>query len=272
MSRRTTVFISYNHRDSRWLERLQIHLKPFGRRGDFVLWDDTKIDTGDRWRSAIRDAIERSAASVLLISADFLASDFITSEELPPLLHKAATAGARIIPIIVQPCRLSNHPELAAFQTLNPPNQPLSKLSDAEAEEVFVKAAEQVERVLSAAPRASIRPIGTGDSSEMDGESPSEAVYRELQSATVALSVLVALTKAEQHPGDYNLTELTRVLSTGSRKLAFNAVDRLSRAGWISKRRVSGRTGYQIAGEGVRQLQRLAAATDGPLRSAIAPR
>ena len=86
------------------------------------------------------------------------------------------------------------------------------------------------------------------------------------------LSVLVALTKADQHSRNYNLTELTQVLSTGSRKLAFDAVERLSKAGWISKHRVSKRTGYQIADEGVRQLQRLAAATDGPVRSAIAPR
>ena len=68
MSRRTTVFVSYSRTDSRWLQRLQVHLKPFARRGDLVLWDDTKIDPGDRWRSAIRDAIERAAASVLLIS------------------------------------------------------------------------------------------------------------------------------------------------------------------------------------------------------------
>ena len=272
MSRRTTVFISYNHRDRRWLERLQVHLKPFGRRGDFVLWDDTKIDAGDRWRSAIRDAIEEAAASVLLISADFLASDFITSEELPPLLRKAATAGARIIPIIVQPCRLANHPELAAFQALNSPNQPLSKLSDAEAEEIFVKAAEQVERVLSASPRAATRPVDADAGRNIDRDGTSADVFLDLQFATVALSVLVALTKAERHAADYNLTELTRVVDADSRKLAYVAVDRLSKAGWISKRRVSGRTGYQIADEGIRQLQRLAAAADGPLRSAIAPR
>lgn len=79
MSQRTTVFVSYSHRDSRWLERLQVHLRPIARRGDLALWDDTRIAAGERWRPAIRAAIARAAASVLLISADFLASDFIAS-------------------------------------------------------------------------------------------------------------------------------------------------------------------------------------------------
>src|ERR1041385_8558315 len=149
MAQRTTVFVSYSHRDSHWLDRLHVHLKPIARRGELALWDDTRIDAGDHWRQAIRAAIDRAAASVLLISADFLSSDFIVSEELPPLLHRAERAGARIIPIVVQPCRLAHHPELAAFQTLNPLNKPLSKLSDAEAEDVFVRAAEQVEKVLT---------------------------------------------------------------------------------------------------------------------------
>src|ERR671914_1334918 len=130
MPQRTTVFVSYCHRDARWLRRLQVHLKPFGTRGDLVLWDDTKLDPGDRWRTAISDAIEHAAASILLVSADFLASDFVTSEELPRLLEKAETAGARLIPLILQPCRLANHPNLTKFHSLNPLDQPLSKLSD----------------------------------------------------------------------------------------------------------------------------------------------
>ena len=266
MSQRTTVFVSYSRTDSRWLQRLQVHLKPFARRGDLVLWDDTKIDPGDRWRSAIRDAIDRAAASVLLISADFLASDFVASEELPPLLEKAETSGARIIPIIVQPCRLTNHPELARFQSLNSPSKPLSKLSDAEVEEVFVSAAEQVERVLATRRHTANRAPG-GAAGLV---SASGTLFDELQAAAVTLSVLVALSKSNAPPADQTLTELTRLLDLRSRKLAYGSVDRMSRAGWIVKRRVSGRTQYHISDEGLRQLRRLATAADGPVRTAVA--
>ena len=266
MSQRTTVFVSYSRTDSRWLQRLQIHLKPLARRGDFVLWDDTRIDPGDRWRPAIRDAIERAAAAVLLISADFLASDFVVSEELPTLLEKAETSGARIIPIIVQPCRLSNHPELAKFQSLNSPSKPLSKLSDVEVEEVFVSAAEQVERVVEARRHTAIKASG-GDAAGR--VSASGTLFDELEAAAVTLSVLVALSKSHPGPADRTLTELTRLSNTRSRKLAYDAVDRLSKAGWIVKRRTSGRTGYHLADEGLRQLRRLANVADGPVRTAV---
>jgi hypothetical protein len=270
MSHRMTVFVSYSHRDSRWLERLQVHLKPFGRRGDLALWDDTRIDVGDRWRSAIRSAIDRAAASILLISADFLASDFVASDELPPLLQKAEKAGARVIPIVVQPCRLANHPELASFQTLNPPNKPLSRLSDAEAEEVFVRAADQVERVLSTR-----SPIGRS-AAEANGEPRSDEAsahaFDDLQSTTIALSILSALRGSAEVETDQTLTDLTRTLNIRSRRLAHDAVERFEKAGWVEKRRVAGRTAFRIAPEGLRQLQRLAAAADWPVRLGVTPR
>jgi hypothetical protein len=78
------------------LDRLQVHLRPYSRRGDLDLRDDTRIGAGEQWRAAIREAIEKAAASVLLISADFLASDFVASEELPGL-QQAERAGARVI-------------------------------------------------------------------------------------------------------------------------------------------------------------------------------
>lgn len=265
MSPRTTVFVSYCHSDVGWLRRLQVHLKPLARQDDFSLWDDTKIDPGDLWRPAIRTAIDQAAASVLLISADFLASDFVTSEELPPLLAKAETEGARILPIIVQPCRLAAHPKLAQFQSLNPPDRPLSKLSIPEAEDVFVKAAEQVEALFrSAALRQSpARAVRVG---AIAARTTTEGLFADLQFSVIAISVLVTLAKLERRSHDHTLTDIERTLGVASRKLAYGAVERLSAAGWITKRRVSGRTTYHIAEEGISQLHRLVSATDGPLR------
>src|SRR6185295_14948240 len=99
MPNRTTVFVSYSHTNRRWLERLRIHLKPYDRRGELDLWDDSKIDPGARWQASIAAAIDRAAVSVVLISADFLASDFVVIHELPKLLQKAKLAGVGIMPI-----------------------------------------------------------------------------------------------------------------------------------------------------------------------------
>src|SRR2546425_10101985 len=87
------VFVSYSHKDQRWLDRLHVHLKPLERQGLVELWDDTRIAAGTIWRSEIKQAIDTAQVAVLLISADFLASDFIAADELPPLLRRAESAG-----------------------------------------------------------------------------------------------------------------------------------------------------------------------------------
>jgi hypothetical protein len=158
---RTTVFVSYCGKNRRWLDRLKVHLKPYDRRGDLDLWDDSNIDAGDHWHSEISAAIDRAAASVMLVSADFLASDFVAVHELPKLLHKAANKGARILPIYVEPCDLANHAALAALQAVNSPQKPLAELTRVEAERVLVRVAEAIGKILSpdaAAKRKAGRP------------------------------------------------------------------------------------------------------------------
>jgi hypothetical protein len=78
------VFVSYNHRDRIWLERLQVHLKPLVRQNAIDLWDDTRLRPGTNWREDIQQAVASAQIAILLISADFLASDFIDTDELPP--------------------------------------------------------------------------------------------------------------------------------------------------------------------------------------------
>jgi hypothetical protein len=142
---RNSVFISYSHRDARWLNRLRVHLRPLERDYKIEVWDDTRIVAGSNWRSAITDAISSTKVGILLISADFLASDFIVNNELPPLLEAAKDKGATILCVIINPCRFERTQELAQFQAINNPNKPLAKLPIAEREAVWVKVADAVE-------------------------------------------------------------------------------------------------------------------------------
>jgi TIR domain len=138
------IFISYSHRDKDWLERLQIHLKPIVRQLSLDIWDDTRIRPGSKWRQEIAQAIDGSDVAILLISADFLASDFISANELPPLLRAGQEAGVLILPVIAAPSLFSYQPELAQFQAANDPSKPLISLSRAEQEAVFVSIAESI--------------------------------------------------------------------------------------------------------------------------------
>jgi hypothetical protein len=102
---RTKIFVSYAHRNTNWLERLRVHLKPLELNHNIEIWDDRKIRAGSKWRKEIESAIQPARVAIVLISADFLASDFILKNELPPLLAKANDGGAIILPIILSPCR-----------------------------------------------------------------------------------------------------------------------------------------------------------------------
>jgi internalin A len=75
---RDLVFISYSHRDRDWLEHLRIFLKPYIRQ-NLNIWADPYIEVGGEWRRDISAALSRSCVAVLLLSPDFLASDFIYS-------------------------------------------------------------------------------------------------------------------------------------------------------------------------------------------------
>jgi hypothetical protein len=142
---RHRVFFSYSHSDTEYLDRMLIHLRPVERSGAINLWSDRKIRAGDRWREEIRRAVKEARVAVLLISADFLASEFIATNELPPLLAAAEVEGARIIPIIIKPSRFIRDNSLARFQALNDPKIPIIRMGEAEREELYAKLAEVIE-------------------------------------------------------------------------------------------------------------------------------
>lgn len=146
-SKRARVFISYSHEDAEWLERLQKHLAPLEREGALV-WDDTRLKAGARWREEIRAALDETRVAILLVSADFLASDFIATDELPPLLQAAAEDGATILPVIISPCRFERMESLSRFQSVNDPRKPLVKLRRGNREEVLDAVARAVEDAL----------------------------------------------------------------------------------------------------------------------------
>jgi nucleoside 2-deoxyribosyltransferase len=147
-----TAFVSYSHADRDCLERLQVHLRPIVREGLVQIMADTEIKAGEKWKERITSALNRAAIAVLLISADFLASDFIVDNELPPLLAAAEERGTVIIPLILKPCRFERDDHLSCFQAINSPKKPLLMLNAVEQEELYSKVAERIEKELRARP------------------------------------------------------------------------------------------------------------------------
>lgn len=98
------VFISYSHKDEDWKDRVVTHLKALVHQGDIVLWDDRKIGTGADWFAEIESAMADASIAICLISAHYLASDFINKEEIPALKKRLQDEGMLLLPILVRPC------------------------------------------------------------------------------------------------------------------------------------------------------------------------
>jgi hypothetical protein len=128
---RTKVFISYCHRDRKWLDGLLVHLKPLERSMLTEVWADTRIDPGKQWLDEVRAALATTKVAILLISIHFINSDFITENELPPLLKAAEDEGVLILPLIVGRCanRFQRTPDLCRFQAVNDPKTPVSAMT-----------------------------------------------------------------------------------------------------------------------------------------------
>mgnify|MGYP000595578286 CR=1 FL=1 len=144
---RNKVFISYSHLDKDYLNDIQRHFTPF--KNDIDFWDDSKILPGQKWKEEIKKAIAETKVAILLVSTDFLGSEFIATDELPPLLESAERDGAVILTVILKPCLFEEFDDLNKFQAINPPSRPISKMDENEREELYVNLVRQTKRVLS---------------------------------------------------------------------------------------------------------------------------
>jgi hypothetical protein len=145
---RNTVFISYSRSDKKWLDRLMVHLRPLVRDDKIKVWNDTMLKPGTKWKEEIDKVLKVAKVAILLVTADFLASDFIATDELPPLLKAAQDEGAVILPVIVSACRFLQHIELSQFQAVNAPSDPLINMKSGRREAMYVNITEAVEEAL----------------------------------------------------------------------------------------------------------------------------
>jgi len=161
---RDQVFISYAHSDARWLERLQIVLKPLTRNKTISVWDDSKIQPGTQWKAEITKALASAKVAVLLVSQHFLASDFIAHDELPPLLQAAAADGLTILWVAVG-ASLYQDTEIADYQAANNPERPLDSLRPSARNKELVRIATKIREAVT---RPMARRVDTAESGGSD--------------------------------------------------------------------------------------------------------
>ncbi|MCI4065116.1 TIR domain-containing protein [Micromonospora sp. R77] len=117
-SRGARVFISYSHKDERHKDSLESHLKVLRRSGLIDVWSDRRIGAGDGWRDAIDSNLQEADLVILLISADFLASDYCSDREMREALRRRTAGECKVVPVIVRDCNWLHEPALKELQAL----------------------------------------------------------------------------------------------------------------------------------------------------------
>ena len=149
MEKKHSIFISYSHEDEEWLKKVLRVLKPLQRYYDNVdTWSDKKIMASDDWKEKIDNALGDATIAILLVSPDFMASDFITNEELQPILSKAVVEGSKILTLVLRPTALLDESGILKYQAVNDPKKPLSGMTEYDQENVLVNLVETIKVII----------------------------------------------------------------------------------------------------------------------------
>lgn len=99
-----SLFYSYSHNDEALRDELETHLSLLRRQGVIRNWHDREMTAGTEWEGQIDRNLDAADVILLLISADFLASDYCYDKEMKRALERHAAGTARVIPVILRPC------------------------------------------------------------------------------------------------------------------------------------------------------------------------
>ena len=128
------------------LERLRKHMAMLRRQGLITEWYDRDIEAGSEWRSDIERELEAADVILLLLSADFLASDFCYEEEMIRAVERARRGEAVVIGVVWRPVDGWEATPFSGFQVVPRDARPISRWSDTD--EAYSDAVERIRAAL----------------------------------------------------------------------------------------------------------------------------
>ena len=148
---RSKVFVSYSHKDQRWLDSLREHLGVLEQEGLIDVFADTQIGAGNDWFNAIHEEMSSARLALLLVSASFLTSSFIRKEEVPRLFEQHEAAGMGIYPLLVRDCAWQEVGWLSRLQIRPPDAKPVESKQGSTRQACLANVAREIASIIRTA-------------------------------------------------------------------------------------------------------------------------
>ena len=124
-----TIFFCYAREDEALLNKLKSHLRPLQRQGLIDVWYDRDISAGTEWEQEINQHLNSAQIVLLLVSPDFMDSEYCYSIEMKRALERHQRGEAKVIPIILRPVDWHGEP-LGGLQALPTDGKPVTSKKD----------------------------------------------------------------------------------------------------------------------------------------------
>ena len=139
------IFFSYSHKDQRLRDQLETQLSLLKREGLVTSWYDHKITAGNEWAGKIDEHLNTAQIILLLISADFIASDYCYDVEMKRALERHEAGEARVIPIILRQVDWKHAP-FSKLKALPTDGKPVTRWTDRDS--AFFEIAKGIRKVI----------------------------------------------------------------------------------------------------------------------------
>src|SRR6266571_3145309 len=143
----TKIFFCYAHEDEELLKKLKTHLRPLQRAGLIDVWHDRDISAGTDWEQQIKEQLNTAQIILLLVSPDFMDSDYSYDIEMQRALERHQRGEARVIPIILRPVDFEVTP-FRKLQALPADAKPVMSSSWQYQDEAFVNVTQGIGKVV----------------------------------------------------------------------------------------------------------------------------
>ena len=147
MKEAVSVFYSYSRKDLPLLKELDKHLAGLKAAKRISSWHDLDLEAGSEWELVIKEKLDTSDVILLLVSANFIASEYCYSIELERAIERHKAGEARVIPVILSPCDWKN--DYVPFSKLTAlPNHDLAVTQWENREEAFATVAQGIRKAV----------------------------------------------------------------------------------------------------------------------------